>query len=177
MSQNPASQSPSPANTQTAETIGTTAHDDTPFHPDTVAIRSGRSANGSSLAPVLWATSTFVTPTVDEGRRMATTTGATEFYSRYGNPTVRAFEEAIAELEGAESARAFSSGMGAVCATVLGWCSSGDHIVTQKQLYAGTQMIFQGMCSRFGIDVTFVDDPDPDRSEGDRSAQEAHGRG
>ena len=162
MSQNPASQSPSPANTQTAETIGTTAHDDTPFHPDTVAIRSGRSANGSSLAPVLWATSTFVTPTVDEGRRMATTTGATEFYSRYGNPTVRAFEEAIAELEGAESARAFSSGMGAVCATVLGLCSSGDHIVTQKQLYAGTQMIFQGMCPRFGIDVTFVDGTDPD---------------
>jgi cystathionine beta-lyase/cystathionine gamma-synthase len=60
------------------------------------------------------------------------------FYTRYGNPTVSGFEEAIAELEGAEAARAFASGMGAISAVVLGLCSSGDHIVAQRQLYAGT---------------------------------------
>ena len=128
---------------------------------DTVAIRAGRSANGPSLAPVLWATSTFVTPTVEEGRRMATSVGAATFYSRYGNPTVNAFEEAIAELEGAEAARAFGSGMGAIAAVVLGLCSTGDHIVSQHQLYAGTQMLLQSVCPRFGIDVTFVDCADP----------------
>ena len=128
-------------------------------------MRAGRSANGGALAPVIWASSTFVTETVDEGRRFATSVGASRFYTRYGNPTVNAFEEAVAELEGAEAARAFSSGMGAVAAVVLGLCSSGDHIVTQCQLYAGSQMLFQSVCPRFGIDVTFVDGTDPDAWE------------
>lgn len=132
------------------------------YRPETIAVRSGRSANGPALAPVLWATSTFVTPTVADGRRMATSVGAATFYSRYGNPTINAFEEAIAELEGAEAARAFSSGMGAIAAIVLGLCSKGDHIVSQRQLYAGTQMLLQSVCPRFGIDVTFVDCADPE---------------
>ena len=63
--------------------------------PETIAIRPGRERH-ASLAPILWATTTFVTPTVDEGRRMATMAGAIAFYSRYGNPTVCAFEDAIA---------------------------------------------------------------------------------
>ena len=133
--------------------------------PETVAIRAGRSANGAALAPVIWASSTFVTETVAEGRRLATSTSATNFYTRYGNPTVNAFEEAIAELEGAEAARAFSSGMGAVTAVVLGLCSTGDHVVTQRQLYAGTQMLFQSVCPRMGIEVTTVDGTDPEAWE------------
>ena len=100
------------------------AQTDTPaWDPQTVAVRSGRAHNGEALAPVLWATSAFVTPTVDDARRMATTTSSSRFYSRYGNPTVAGFEEAVAELEGAEAARAFGSGMGAVAAVVLGICS------------------------------------------------------
>ena len=132
-----------------------------PKHAETLAIRAGRADNDTALAPILWATTTFVTPSVAEGRRMATMTGATRFYSRYGNPSVRGFEEAIAQLEGAEDARAFASGMGAVSAVVLGLCSKGDHIVAQKQLYAGTQLLLQGVCPRFGIDVTFVDGTEP----------------
>ncbi len=71
------------------------------------------------------------------------------------------FEGAVADLEGAEAARAFGSGMGAVTAVVLGLCSPGDHIVASRQLYAGTQLVFQAMCPRFGIDVTFVDGTEP----------------
>ena len=127
------------------------------LHPETRAIRAGRADNATALAPILWATTTFVTPTVEEGRRMATMAGANRFYGRYGNPTVRGFEDAIASLENAEDARAFASGMGAISAIVLGLCSRGDHIVAQKQLYAGTQLLLQGVCPRFGIDVTFVD--------------------
>jgi len=131
------------------------------LHPETRAIRAGRSDNDTALAPILWATTTFVTPTVEEGRRMATGVGASRFYSRYGNPTVAGFEDAIAQLEGAETARAFASGMGAISAIVLGLCSSGDHIVAQRQLYAGTQLLLQTACPRFGIDVTFVDATEP----------------
>jgi cystathionine beta-lyase/cystathionine gamma-synthase len=131
------------------------------LHIETRAIRAGRADNSTALAPILWATTTFVTPTVEDGRRMATQVGESRFYSRYGNPTVRAFEDAIADLEGAESARAFASGMGAVSAVVLGLCSAGDHIVAQRQLYAGTQLLLQAACPRFGIDVTFVDGTEP----------------
>jgi cystathionine beta-lyase/cystathionine gamma-synthase len=131
------------------------------LHPETRAIRAGRADNETALAPILWATTTFVTPTVAEGRRMATITGANRFYTRYGNPTVRGFEEAIASLEHAEDARAFASGMGAISAVILGLCSKGDHIVAQKQLYAGTQLLLLGACPRFGIDVTFVDGTEP----------------
>lgn len=131
------------------------------LHPETRAIRAGRADNETALAPILWATTTFVTPTVAEGRRMATITGANRFYSRYGNPTVRGFETAIADLEHAEDARAFASGMGAISAVILGLCSKGDHIVAQKQIYAGTQLLLLGACPRFGIDVTFVDGTEP----------------
>ncbi len=135
---------------------------DAALSPETVAIRAGRTRNGTALAPTIVTTTTFVTPSVADGRRMATSTTADSFYSRYGNPTVNDFAEAVAELEGAEAARAFSSGMGAVTAVVLGLCSTGDHIVTQRQLYAGTQLLFQGACPRMGIDVTFVDGTDPE---------------
>jgi cystathionine beta-lyase/cystathionine gamma-synthase len=131
------------------------------LHAESRAIRAGRADNDTALAPILWATTTFVTSTVEEGRRLATTSGAHRFYSRYGNPTVRGFEEAIADLEGAETARAFASGMGAISAVVLGLCSAGDHIVAQRQLYAGTQLLLQHACPRFGIDVTFVDATEP----------------
>lgn len=135
------------------------------FDPATTVIRAGRAGSGNALAPTLWNTSAFVTPGVDEARRMATSTGAAEFYSRFGNPTVADFESLIADLEGAEAARAFASGMGAISAVVLGICSKGDHVVTQHQLYAGTQMLFNAVCPRFGIDVTFVDATDPDAWE------------
>ena len=79
---------------------------------------------------------------------MATMAGANRFYSRYGNPTVQAFEDAIAELEGADAARAFASGMGALSTVVLGLCSTGDHIVAQRQIYAGTQLLLQTACAR-----------------------------
>jgi cystathionine beta-lyase/cystathionine gamma-synthase len=58
-----------------------------------------------------------------KGRRMASITGANRFYSRYGNPTVRGFEEAIADLEHAEDARAFASGYGRHQRGHLGLCS------------------------------------------------------
>ena len=71
------------------------------------------------------------------------------------------FEDAVAELEGAEAALAFSSGMGAIATVVLALCSTGDHIVAQRQIYSGTQLFLQGACPRFGIDVTFVDGTEP----------------
>jgi len=132
-----------------------------PASPATRAVTAGRAQQGSSLAVPLWSTSTWQTAGLDDTRKRATGLRADEFYSRYANPTVRAFEEAIADLEGAEDALAFSSGMGAVASIVFALCSSGDHIVAQRQMYAGTSALLLGPCSRLGIDVSWVDGTTP----------------
>ena len=125
--------------------------------PETLAITAGRGSSGSSLAPALWASSTWQSEGLDDAHRRATALRQDGFYSRYSNPTVRSFEEAIAQLEGGEAALAFASGMGAVASTVFALCSTGSHIVAQRQLYAGTLALLQGPCRRMGIDVTYVD--------------------
>ena len=134
-----------------------TADDRVPRRPSTTVITAGRGHSRTSLAPALWASSTWESNDLDDANRRATTARAHEFYGRYANPTVRSFEEAIAELEGAESALAFASGMGAISTVVLALCGAGSHIVAQQQLYAGTLAFLQGPCRRFGIEVTLVD--------------------
>ena len=117
----------------------------TDLRPDSVAIRAGRADNGTALAPVLWGTSAFVTPSLAAARRMSTVPRAEQFYSRYSNPSVKAFEDAVAALEGAEAALAFASGMGATASVVFALCSPGDHIVAQTQIYSGTQLFLAGV--------------------------------
>ncbi len=129
--------------------------------PATRAITAGRAASGRSLATALWASSTWESESLDDAHRRAVAARHGDFYSRYANPTVRSFEQSIAELEGAQDALAFGSGMGAIASTVLAVCSTGSHIVSQRQLYAGTLAFLQGPCRRFGIDVTFVDVASP----------------
>lgn len=127
------------------------AHD-----PETSAVTAGRDKDGS-LSPALWASSTWDTSDLDGTHQGAKSIHSPGFYSRYANPTVDSFERAIAELEGAESALAFGSGMGAIASTVFALCSSGDHIVAQRNMYAGTLGFLDGPCKRMGIDVTYVD--------------------
>jgi cystathionine beta-lyase/cystathionine gamma-synthase len=131
------------------------------YQPATRAITGGRAHSGRSLAPALWASSVWQSEDMVDARRRATRTRSGEFYSRYANPTVTSFEQAVAELEGAESSLAFASGMGAIASTVLALCSKGDHIVAQRNLYSATLAFLQGPCARFGIDVTFVDSTVP----------------
>ena len=124
--------------------------------PETTAITAGRDSSGA-LSPALWASSTWHTNDLDGTQRGAKAVHESGYYSRYANPTVDSFECAIAELEGAESALAFASGMGAIASTVFALCSSGDHIVAQRNMYAGTLGFLDGACKRMGIDVTYVD--------------------
>ncbi len=133
---------------------------DPQYRIETRAILAGRRGNEGSLVAPVWPSTTFETSTVAESLRLATSLRPQAFYSRYGNPTVRAFEDAVADLEGAEAAQAFASGMGAISSLVLALCSKGDHVVAQRQLYSSTSLLFAGVCPRFGIDVTFVDATD-----------------
>ena len=129
-------------------------------HPDTTAITAGRDESGS-LAPVLWPSTTWQSTGLDESNAAATAVHETGNYARYANPTVREFERAVAALEGAEDALATASGMGAMATAIFAFCSAGDHIVAQKQLYGGTLALLNGPCRRLGIEVTFVDGSTP----------------
>ncbi len=112
----------------------TTAADDASPDPgawraETRAIRAGRPSGSRSLAPALWASTVWTSLDATDARRRAQALRAPEFYGRHANPTVTSFEEAVAELEGAEASLAFASGMGAISATVLALCRSGSHVV------------------------------------------------
>ncbi len=81
-------------------------------------------------------------------------------YARYGNPTVRMFEERMAALEGAEDAFATASGMAAVHAALLSQLRAGDHVVSARALFGSCLWIVETLLPRFGVEVTLVDGPD-----------------
>ena len=128
--------------------------------PETTAITAGRDASGA-LSPTIWTSTTWQSSGLDETSKAAVSVHKTGNYARYSNPSVRDFERAVAELEGAEDALAFGSGMGAITSIILALCSTGDHIVAQSQLYGGTVAFLNGPCKRLGIDVTVVDGSKP----------------
>lgn len=128
--------------------------------PETTAITTGRDASGA-LSPTIWTSTTWQSSGLDDTSKAAISVHTPGNYARYSNPSVREFERAIAELEGAQDALAFSSGMGAISSIILALCSTGDHIVAQSQLYGGTVAFLNGPCKRLGIDVTFVDGAKP----------------
>ena len=127
------------------------------LHPDTVAIRAGRSTNGSSLSTPLWSSTVWTNGDLTTARRSSTGTRVANFYSRYSNPTVSAFEEAVATMEGAEASLAAGSGMGAVANVLYALCSPGDHVVAGRQVYSGTAMLLQLLEARFRVEVTWID--------------------
>jgi cystathionine beta-lyase/cystathionine gamma-synthase len=78
-------------------------------------------------------------------------------YTRWSNPTLRSLEERLAEMERAESALVFASGMAAISAVFFNFLSQGDHIIASEVCYAGTVELLGRQLPRFGIQVTLVD--------------------
>ncbi|MET9323568.1 aminotransferase class I/II-fold pyridoxal phosphate-dependent enzyme [Streptomyces sp. NPDC003038] len=83
-------------------------------------------------------------------------------YSRFGNPTVRALEDAVARLEGGVAAHSFASGMGAINGVLLGLLGTGGHVVAQSCLYGGTYAVLTDLAERWGVKVTYVSGTDPE---------------
>ena len=77
-------------------------------------------------------------------------------YTRISNPTVAAFEERIASLEGGIGAVAAASGQSAEFLVLSALCETGDHVVSSAQLYGGTRTLLEGTLARFGVSTTFV---------------------
>ncbi len=78
-------------------------------------------------------------------------------YSRFSNPTVRAFEQRLAAMEGGERAVAFGSGMGAIFGLFFALLSPGEHVVSSRSLFGTTNSVFRRYFTKFGLEYTLVD--------------------
>ena len=107
---------------------------------------------GAHVTPI-YATSTFAYGSAERGQRLFAGEESGYFYSRLTNPTVRAFEEKLADLEGTEDAVAFASGMGAVSAIALTLLKPGDEVVFLAPLYGGTEGFLLEVAHKFGVTV------------------------
>jgi O-succinylhomoserine sulfhydrylase len=122
----------------------------------TRAVRIGhhRTAEGEHSEPI-FATSSFVFQSAAEAAARFGGESAGNIYSRFTNPTVRAFEERLAALEGGEACVATASGMAAILAVCMGLLQAGDHIVASRSLFGSTTMLFNKYLSRFGIGTSY----------------------
>ena len=130
--------------------------------PETEAVRGGSdlSKKNGPLATPIYQTSTFEVTDSDQQVRA---THSDMFYTRYGNPTHTVAETAIAELEGADAALLFSSGMTAITTTILALLKSGDHVIAQRDIYGGVTKFFTQWLPKLGIETTFVSTTDYDQ--------------
>ncbi|MEH0109443.1 O-acetylhomoserine aminocarboxypropyltransferase/cysteine synthase family protein [Tersicoccus sp. MR15.9] len=115
---------------------------------------------GARAVPIYQTTSFVFKDTADAANLFALQKYG-NIYSRIGNPTVAAFEERIASLEGGIGAVATSSGMAAEFITFAALTGAGDHIVASSQLYGGTVTQLDVTLRRFGVETTFVSGTDP----------------
>ncbi|MEP2278407.1 aminotransferase class I/II-fold pyridoxal phosphate-dependent enzyme [Maribacter sp.] len=83
-------------------------------------------------------------------------------YSRHSSPSNLYLGEALAALEGTESANVTASGMGAITAVILQVCNAGDHIISSRTIYGGTYAFMKNFLIKFGIKTTFLDITDLD---------------
>jgi O-acetylhomoserine (thiol)-lyase len=112
-------------------------------------------ATGARAFPIYQSTS-FVFDSTEHAAELFALRTYGNIYTRIGNPTVSAFEEKIASLEGGLGALATSSGLAAQLITVLSLAQSGDHLVASANLYGGTVTQFTVTLKRMGIDCTLV---------------------
>lgn len=117
--------------------------------------------HGARAVPI-YQSSSFVFKDADDAANLFALQKYGNIYSRIGNPTVAAFEERIASLEGGIGAVATASGMAAEFLTFAALAQAGDHLVASAQLYGGTVTQLDVTLRRFGVETTFVPGTDPE---------------
>jgi cystathionine gamma-synthase len=129
----------------------------------TIAVWGGETGHDAyeraTQVPVVHSVS-FGYADLDSWQAVALERAPGHIYSRISNPTVRAFEEKIRDLEAAQAATSFSSGMAAISATLFTFLRPGDRVVSVKDSYGGTNKLFSEFLPSFGIEVALCDTSD-----------------
>ena len=128
---------------------------------DTRAVRSGiHRSQFNEHSEALYLTSSFVFENAAQAAARFANEEPGFVYSRFSNPTVAAFQERLAALEGAEACVATASGMAAILSCVMGLMKGGDHLVSSSSVFGATVQLFTNVLAKFGVETTFVDGAD-----------------
>ncbi len=127
----------------------------------TKLIHSGiRRSQYGEMSEAIFLTQGFAYDSAEQAEARFIQAGADEFiYARYGNPTVRMFEDRMAAIEGTEDAFATASGMAAVNGALTALLRAGDHVVAARALFGSCLYVLE-LLGRFGVEVTLVDGTD-----------------
>ncbi|MGH0423647.1 MULTISPECIES: bifunctional O-acetylhomoserine aminocarboxypropyltransferase/cysteine synthase [Bacillus] len=122
----------------------------------TICVQGGYTPkNGEPRVLPLYQSTTYKYDTSDDLAALFNLEAEGYIYTRIGNPTLAAFEQKLADLEGGVGAVATASGQAAIMLAVLNICSSGDHLLCSSTVYGGTFNLFGVSLRKLGIDVTF----------------------
>jgi len=132
------------------------------FDFETQAVRAGiHRSEFNEHSEALYLTSSFVFRSAAQAAARFANEEPGYVYSRFSNPTVTAFQERLAALEGGEACVATASGMSAILACTMGLLKSGDHVVSSSSIFGATVQLFTTVLGKFGIETTFVSGGDP----------------
>jgi len=131
--------------------------DPSQYAPETIAIRAGyRRTPENEHSEAIFPTSSFVFANAAEAAARFGGELPGNIYSRFTNPTVRAFEQRLAAMEGGAACVATASGMAAILATMMGLLRSGDHVVCSRSVFGTTTVLLNNYMGRFGVEVSYV---------------------
>src|SRR5471032_2014060 len=127
------------------------------FEFDTLALRTGiHRSQFNEHSEAMYLTSSFVFENAAQAAARFTGKEDGNIYSRFTNPTVSAFQERLAALEGAEACVATASGMSAILATAMALLKTGDHVLCSASVFGSTVQLFSNIMGKFGVQTTFV---------------------
>ena len=128
---------------------------------DTIAIRTGHRRTAElEHNEAIFTTSSFVFENAAQAAARFSGDEPGNIYSRFTNPTTRAFEERLAAMEGGQSCIATASGMAAITSLCMALLESGDHIVSSRSIFGTTTTLFEKYLPRFGIETSFAGQTD-----------------
>ena len=131
------------------------------LHPDTLLIQGGtlRSQFGET-SEAIFLNSGFVYENAEDAEARFSGGAEGYVYSRFANPSVTMFETRMAMLEGAEAARATTTGMAAVTSSLMSCLKVGDHVVAGRAMFGASRYVIEELLPRFGISSTLIDGRD-----------------
>jgi len=125
---------------------------------ETLAVRAGIARSQfNEHSEALYLTSSFVFDNAAQAAARFQGEEPGNIYSRFTNPTVTAFQERLAAMEGAEACVATASGMSAILATAMALLKAGDHVVSSSGVFGATVQLFSAVLSKFGVETGYVD--------------------
>ena len=123
--------------------------------------QGSRRSQYGEVSEAMYLTQGFVYPTAEAAQKRFEALGEDEFiYARYGNPTVRMFEDRIASVLGYEDAFGCASGMAAVNGALMALTKAGDRVVASRALFGSCLYILENILARYGVEVVLVDGTD-----------------